>query len=142
MNIQPLHPNFSLPTRGTNMAGAFDVYMPEGGVISDWDTEGVMVPLGFAAEIPEGYVALLLPRSGVGAKYGLELHNTCGVIDADYRGEWKACLSCKQPGKFEWFKGDRLVQFLIVPVLTPELNIVRDLSATARGTGGFGSTNQ
>lgn len=142
MNIQPLHPNFSLPTRGTDLAGAFDIYMPEAGRISDWDTEGVMTPLGFAAEVPEGYVALLLPRSGVGCRYGIELHNTCGVIDADYRGEWKACLSSKQPGKFEWFKGDRIVQFLLVPVLTPQLNIVHQLSNTARGTGGFGSTNR
>jgi len=142
MNIQPLNPNFRLPTRGTDLAGAFDLYMPERGSITDWDMEGVMVNLGFAAEVPEGYVALLLPRSGVGCKHGIELHNTCGVIDADYRGEWKACLSSKQSGKFEWARGERILQFLLVPVLTPVLNIVDTLSETGRGTGGFGSTNK
>lgn len=101
-----------------------------------------MVKLGFAAKIPEGHVGLLLPRSGVGAKQGLSLNNTCGVIDADYRGEWMACLRVQNNKPVEWEAGDRLVQVLIVPVRTPTLHIVEDLDATSRGEGGFGHSGK
>lgn len=101
-----------------------------------------MVPLGFAAEVPVGHVALLLPRSGAGAKHGLALNNTVGVIDADYRGEWKACLRVKNTLPLSWEAGERLLQFVIVPVTTPELQVVESLETTERGEGGFGSTNK
>lgn len=140
MNIQPIHWNFKAPTRGTELAGGFDIYMPEFGSVYPDAPEGEMFGLGFAAEVPKGYVALLLPRSGAGAKHGLELNNTCGVIDADYRGEWKACLRTKNNSVFSWDAGDRIIQFVLVPVLTPELNIVTSLEASARGEGGFGHT--
>ena len=71
MNIKKLHPNFKMPTRGTDYAGGFDIYMPEKGSMMPGATYGQMVPLGFSAEVPVGYVALLLPRSGAGAKHGV-----------------------------------------------------------------------
>lgn len=138
MNIKSLHPNFVMPSRGTELAGGFDIYMPEGGAVSDGHV--AMVGLGFAAEVPPGYVALLLPRSGAGAKHGVELNNTCGVIDADYRGEWKAAIRTKSGEAYFWNAGDRVVQFILVPVLTPELVAVTELDDTARGAGGFGHT--
>ena len=101
-----------------------------------------MVPLGFAAEVPVGHVALLLPRSGVGAKKGLSLNNTVGVIDADYRGEWMACLRIRNGLPLHWLAGERLLQFVIVPVNTPELQVVKSLDDTERGEGGFGHTGQ
>jgi len=128
-----------MPTKGTDGAGAFDVYMPEAGYV---EGKSKLIGLGFAAEVPPGHVALLLPRSSTGAKFGLELNNTCGVIDSDYRGEWKAALRTKDGSGFSWNAGDRLVQFLIVPVVTPELQCVGALSDTARGAGGFGSTTK
>ena len=142
MNIKKLHPNFKMPTRGTDQAGGYDIYMPEKGSMMPGATYGQMVPLGFAAEVPEGYVALLLPRSGAGAKHGVSLNNTVGVIDADYRGEWVACLRLKNGLPHRWEAGERLLQFILVPVATPELNLVEELGTTARGEGGFGSTNQ
>lgn len=140
MKFKPLHPNFKLPTKGTALAGAYDIYMPEDGEIFGLAAHGVPVPLGFAAEVPEGHVALMLPRSGVGAKHGLALNNTCGVIDSDYRGEWVASLRLHNNEFLAWKAGDRLLQFLIVPVanVVPELS--ETLSDTSRGTGGFGST--
>ena len=138
MQIQPLHPNFIMPSKGTELAGAFDLYMPESGSVSN--NEPVKVALGFATAIPPHHVALVLPRSGVGAKHGVELNNTCGVIDADYRGEWFATLRTKDGKPYSWSAGDRVLQFLIVPVVTPVLERVADLPATVRGTGGFGST--
>jgi dUTP pyrophosphatase len=142
MKFKSLHPNFKLPTKGTAMAGAFDIYMPESGAFPSGLPEAVFVPLGFAAEVPEGYVALMLPRSGAGAKLGLELNNTCGVVDSDYRGEWVAALRTKNKDPISWLAGDRLLQILIVPVaqIVPELSDT--LSDTSRGTGGFGSTGK
>ena len=141
MNIQPLRPGFKVPTRGTERAGGYDIYMPEPGVL-ERDVKGQMVPLGFAAEVPVGHVALLLPRSGAGAKLGVSLNNTVGVIDADYRGEWMACLRLKNHQPLTWEAGERLLQFVLVPVTTPELQVVDSLEDTVRGEGGFGSTNQ
>lgn len=140
MRIKQLHPNFIMPTKGTQLAGAFDIYMPKAGAIA-WD-ETKKVGLGFSAEVPVGHVALVLPRSGEGAKYGLELNNTCGVIDADYRGEWFATLRTKNGEKYEWDRGQRCLQFLIVPVADVSLELVSELSSTDRGAGGFGSSGK
>ena len=141
MNIQPLHPNFKVPTKGTEQAGAYDLYMPEAGHCGG-DCPPSKVSLGFAAELPAGHVALILPRSGVGSKTGLELNNTCGVIDADYRGPWFATLRTKDGIPYTWSAGDRLLQMLIVPAAQVEFNVVDDLSETSRGTGGLGSTGK
>lgn len=140
MRIKPLHVDHIMPTKGTEQAGAFDIYMPEAGKVS-----GVVptkVPLGFSAEVPAGNIALLLPRSGVGARIGLELNNTAGVIDADYRGEWVAALRTKDGMPFSWVAGERLLQFLIIPVTQVTLERVDELSDTSRGTGGFGSSGK
>lgn len=101
-----------------------------------------MFGLGFAAAIPEGHVGILLPRSSAGAKYGLELNNTCGVIDSDYRGEWKAALKTKSGIPYEWKAGDRLLQFMVLPIANVTLQEVKFLLDTSRGTGGFGSTGK
>lgn len=142
MNIQPLHENFKLPTRATDLAGGFDIYMPYPGTLYPHQDQGSLQPLGFAAEIPPGHVALLLPRSGTGAKFGVSLNNTVGVIDADYRGEWKANLRLRNASPFSWNEGDRLLQFLIVPVITPELVVVSSLDSTVRGASGFGDSGK
>lgn len=139
MRIQSLHTGFIMPTKGTDQAGAFDIYMPQAG-----GTDGFpnVFGLGFAAEVPDGHVALILPRSGIGSKFGLELNNTCGVIDSDYRGEWKAALRTKDGKPYAWEAGDRLLQFLVVPVANVQLELADQLDTTARGAGGFGSSGK
>lgn len=136
MRIKSLHNNFVMPTKGTDGAGAFDLYMPEGG------ETGKLVGLGFSAEVPKNHVALILPRSSAGVKRGLELRNTCGVIDSDYRGEWKAAVQTKNGDVLQWSAGDRLLQFLIVPVADVELELADELDETTRGSGGFGSSGK
>lgn len=138
MRFKAMHPNFILPTKGSIGAGALDIYMPEAGSVTLNQTK--TVGLGFAAAVPKGYVALLLPRSSSGAKYGLELNNTCGVIDSDYRGEWKAVLRTKSNTTFNWNAEDRVIQMLLVPVLEVFPELSDDLDETLRSTGGFGST--
>lgn len=139
MDIQSLHQAFIMPTKASDKAGAFDIFMPEPGVAAG---ESQLFGLGFAAAVPEGHVGLLLPRSSTGAKHGLELNNTCGVIDSDYRGEWKAAIRTKTGIPFAWQAGDRVLQFMIVPIANVTLNQVETLDETARGEGGFGSTGQ
>ena len=139
MRIKPISNNFIMPTKGSNDAGAIDLYMPEAGSVAGTEKK---FPLGFAAAIPKGYVGLLLPRSGTGAKHGLELNNTCGVIDADYRGEWIAVMRTKSGKEFSWQQGERVLQCVLVPVLSPTLEQVEDLDATDRGEGGFGSSGK
>lgn len=140
MKILAMHENFKLPTKGSALAGAYDIYMPEDGEASDHS--GVKVRLGFAAEVPEGFVALILPRSGVGSKNGLELTNTCGVIDSDYRGEWVATLKTKHFPGYAWKAGDRILQYLLVPVLDSPPERVYALSPSDRGIGGLGSSGK
>ena len=128
-----------MPTKASDKAGAFDIFMPEAGIATG---ESRLVGLGFAAAIPDGHVGLLLPRSSSGAKFGLELNNTCGVIDSDYRGEWKAAMKTKSGAAFTWQAGDRVLQFMVVPIANVTLNRVDSLDETKRGEGGFGSTGQ
>lgn len=140
MDIKKLHPGFKEPEYGTDDAGAFDIFMPEPGVA--YENRPVKVGLGFSATVPYGYVGLILPRSGVGTKNGLELMNTAGVIDHDYTGEWMATLHLKQQEELHWKAGDRLLQCLIVPVKRVQFNLVDELKPTGRGSGGHGSTGQ
>lgn len=139
MEIKSLHQAFIMPTKASDKAGAFDVFMPEAGTATG---ASVLFGLGFAAAVPDGFVGVLLPRSSTGAKYGLELNNTCGIIDSDYRGEWKAALKTKSGLPFKWEAGDRLLQFMVVPLADVSLELVEELSETTRGSGGFGSTGQ
>lgn len=138
MKFKKIHQNFALPLRGSDEAGGLDIYMPEAGIVTQ---EPKVFPLGFAAAVPKGHVALILPRSGVGAKQGLELNNTIGVIDSDYRGQWGAYLRTK-PGHqhLRFDEGDRLLQMVVVPVADIHPELVKDLDITDRGEGGFGST--
>lgn len=135
MKFLSMHPNFKLPTKGTENAAAFDIYMPEAG---EANGTSKLIGLGFATAIPNGFVGLLLPRSSM-AKYGLELNNTVGVIDSDYRGEWKAAVKTKTGIPHSWVMHERLFQMLVLPhyIMTPIL--VESLEETSR-QGGFGST--
>lgn len=137
MKIQLLHPNAQLPERSTTHAAGFDLFMPENGFVDGPNT--YTYKLGFASEIPPGWVALLLPRSSA-AKTGLELGNTCGVIDEDYRGEWIAKLRSKTGQPIRWEAGERVLQAVLVPRYTAEIEQVESVSLTDRGAGGFGST--
>jgi dUTP pyrophosphatase len=94
-----------------------------------------------AFEIPNGYVGLLFPRSSI-SKYDLTLCNSVGVIDSGYRGEVKLRFKTTHnynPSKM-YRVGDRVGQLVLVPFVSPTINMVEDLSETKRGSGGFGSS--
>lgn len=144
MKIKPLVKNFIKPEFKRN-SGAMDLYLQSDiNLIVGKDN---IINLGFATEFPEGYVALLVPRSSSGTK-GIRLRNTIGVIDSDYRGEWIAHITIDEQGtnafgdEISYKRGDRILQVLLVPVNREEPEITDTLSDTDRGTGGFGSTGK
>lgn len=138
LKIKPIHPDFIPPKQASSGAAGFDLHMPESGHIGENET--AEVNLGFASAIPDGYVGLILPRSGVGFKHRLSLSNTCGVIDKDFRGSWRAKFSTQDGKPFSWEAGERLFQVLIMPIPQMELEITDELDETERGEGGIGST--
>lgn len=98
------------------------------------------VPTGLVFELPEGYEAQVRPRSGLALKHGVTVLNSPGTIDADYRGEVKVLLINHSDEAFRIARGDRIAQVVIAPVTAVEIDEVSDVSETARGEGGFGST--
>ncbi|MGN1444919.1 MAG: dUTP diphosphatase, partial [Eubacteriales bacterium] len=104
--------------------------------------ETAFLRTGLAATIPAGYVGLIFARSGLACKRGLAPANKVGVIDSDYRGEWMIALHNHGDTSQIVNPGDRIAQFVLVPVLTPLMTEVDSLDETARGEGGFGSTGR
>lgn len=135
MKIKPLVNNFKTPIYATIGSAAFDIHAVD--EINLQPNIEQTISLGFSAEVPPDHVAVLAPRSSIGCK-GLVLCNTIGVIDCDYRGEWKVII--KSNVIMNIIKSERFIQCLILPVKQVNFNIVSDISKTGRGEGGFGST--
>jgi dUTP pyrophosphatase len=109
--------------------------------------ECVLVPSGIAIHINNpGYAAFIYPRSGLGHKHGLVLGNLTGVIDSDYQGQIMVSLWNRNQNLSDCVTinpMDRIAQLVIAPVIRPEFEIVSEFDAdTARGVGGFGSTDK
>lgn len=101
-----------------------------------------LVPTGLAIALPDGHEAQVRPRSGLAAKHGVTVLNSPGTIDADYRGEIGVLLINHGREAFTIRRGERIAQMVIAPVARAEFAIVRELGATGRGSGGFGSTGR
>ena len=135
--FKKLVPEAAVPYRATPGSAGYDLTA----VSKEWNDETLTMKYGtgLAVEIPDGYVGLLFPRSSV-LRTGLVQSNCVGVIDSDYRGEiimnfyWHATKS--RP----YAVGDRIGQLVIVPYAAVEWEEVEELSETARGIGGHGST--
>ena len=103
--------------------------------------ERVVVATGLSVAIPEGFAGFVLPRSGLATRYGVTVVNAPGLIDAGYRGEIKvALINLDVESSYTINAGDRVAQLVIVA--TPDIAFaeVAELSPSARGVGGFGST--
>lgn len=99
-----------------------------------------LVPTGLAIALPEDYEAQVRPRSGLAAKHAVTVLNSPGTIDADYRGEIKVILINHGAEPFTITRGMRIAQMVVAPVVRAQWVETDDLSQTARGEGGFGST--
>jgi dUTP pyrophosphatase len=102
-----------------------------------------LVPTGIAIALPDGYVALVHPRSGLAVKHGVTMVNSPGTVDAGFRGELQVILINHDRSESVSFKrGDRIAQLVIQKVERAEFVEVQDLPGSGRGTGGFGSTGR
>jgi dUTP pyrophosphatase len=102
-----------------------------------------MVPTGLVMALPLNYEAQVRPRSGLAAKFGVTVLNAPGTIDADYRGEINVLLINHGSAPFTIQRGERIAQMVIAPMVQAQLvPAFGSLSATVRGSGGFGSTGR
>ena len=137
--ILRLDPDLPLPAyahpgdAGADLLTTVDVTLAPG--------ERALVPTGIAIALPQGYVALVHPRSGLAARHGLSIVNTPGTIDAGYRGEIKVLLinhDLHEP--IELRRGDRVAQLVIQRYEQAHFSEVAELPESSRGDGGYGST--
>lgn len=140
MNIKLTNTNATIPTKGSADAAGYDLYACEPRVVCPGST--MKVNTGIAVEIPKGYFGAVFARSGLATKQGLRPANCVGVIDADYRGDIIVALYNDSTEPREVQVGDRIAQLVIIPYISPDLEVVSELSDTNRGNGGFGSTGK
>lgn len=141
--VKRLDPRAALPAYQTPGSAAMDLAalleepatLPPGG--------RVVIPTGLAIALPDReWVALILPRSGLGVKHGVTLSNSVGVIDSDYRGELRVGLVNQSEEPYTIQPGDRIAQLMVIPVAKANPVELEELPPTQRGTGGFGSTGR
>jgi dUTP pyrophosphatase len=137
--VQRLDPDLPLPAyalpgdAGADLVTAVDAELGPG--------QRAVLPTGIAVAVPEGYAAFLHPRSGLAARCGMSLVNAPGTIDAGYRGEVKVIVINHDPAEtLRLTRGDRIAQLVVQRVERARFRAVDELPASARGTGGHGST--
>ena len=101
------------------------------------------MPSGIAIHLGDpGLAAVVLPRSGLGARHGIVLGNLVGLIDSDYQGQVLVSVWNRGRDAFTIQPMDRIAQLVVVPVVQVELHVVQEFAASDRGAGGFGSTGR
>lgn len=140
IKIKKLNDQAILPTYGSAYAAGADLY-----ALADTDVtieagQTVLIHTGIALELPIGYAGLIYARSGLATKKGLAPANKVGVVDCDYRGEVMVALHNHGTAAQTVSGGERIAQLVITPYITASFVEVAELSDTARGEGGFGST--
>jgi dUTP pyrophosphatase len=139
LRVRRLHPAEILPRRAHDGDAGLDLHAIEPAELGPG--ERASVGTGVAVEIPAGQAGLVLPRSGLAARHGIALVNAPGLIDSGYRGELRVLLlNTDRERTFSLEAGDRIAQLVLVKVEAPEVEEVSELSGTARGQGGFGSS--
>lgn len=158
--------NIAAPVRATPGSAGFDIVCPfrvkvlSGSLAQEIGEDGTvlrefekgLVPLGFATSFEKGFGGFLLPRSGLGSKFGLSLRNTIGLIDSDYNDEWMGAFKCDMlQGSYIVEAGTVLAQVAFVAVEMPETILVWGLEdddyvetpgfKPVERDGGFGSTS-
>lgn len=137
IDIKRLDHEAVIPSQAKRGDAGFDLHAMERYVLGPGERE--MFRTGIAIAIPEGYVGLIKPRSGLAARVGLDVLG--GVIDSGYRGEVGVILVNHDiEGNIHVMPGDRIAQLVIQPIPLVSFNEVYELPESERATGGFGST--
>jgi len=132
-----------LPQYGTPGAAGLDLRACLEAPLELKPGDSQLVPSGIAIHIGDaGFAALILPRSGLGAKHGIVLGNLVGLIDSDYQGQVLVSVWNRGSAAFTIQPMDRIAQLVVVPVQQVEFNLVEEFSSSSRGAGGFGSTGK
>ena len=130
-----------LPTRAHEGDAGLDLYAAEPAHIGPGERWSVST--GLAVEIPDGHAGLVLPRSGLARKHGISLVNSPGLIDSGYRGELTVLMLNTDPAEvYRVVPGDRIAQLVVVAVAAAEPIEPEELTESARGDGGFGSSGR
>jgi len=130
-----------LPSRATHGSAGFDVCSAEPDFLLQ-PGERRAVATGLVFELPLGIELQVRPRSGLALKHGITIPNAPGTIDSDYRGELKVILQNLGAESVLIARGDRVAQLVFARYETPIVEEANELSETARGVGGFGSTGR
>lgn len=142
----------TMPTRAHSTDAGLDLYAKEEFVVPKSQTSNVVVlwgtdvvvgsaihDTGVHIEIPEGYVGMIKSKSGLNVKYGLTAE---GVIDCGYTGSMVVKIYNHTDTSVKFRKGDKIAQLVLLPIITPDLELVDSLEETERGNNGFGSSGR
>jgi dUTP pyrophosphatase len=134
-----INSDIPMPTYATEGSAALDLRACIDNKIELLPKNTILVPTGLAFYIQDkDYAGIILPRSGLGHKHGIILGNSVGLIDSDYQGELMVSLFNNSNNVFIINPGDRIAQFMLIPVISIEYEFVDDFNATSRSSGGFG----
>lgn len=142
LKISRLENNIQLPFYASEGAAGLDLTAGISGHMEFKPMERKLVPTGIIIELPHGFEAQIRPRSGLSIKFGMTLINCIGTIDEDYRGEVCVPMINLSQEIYTVNPGERIAQMIISPVYKAEILEVKELTATARSNGGFGSTGK
>lgn len=136
--------NFPMPTRATDGSAGIDLRACIDAPITIKAGETQLIGTGMAIYIADpNYAGIILPRSGLGHKHGIVLGNLVGLIDADYQGELMVSIWNRSDSDFVLNPAERMAQYMVVPVMRPEFEIVEEFNElSARGSGGFGHSGR
>lgn len=138
LKIKKLNPDAVVPSYSHPGDAGLDIFALDALTIGPGESK--MVKTGISIELPPGTEGQVRPRSGLALKHQMTLLNSPGTIDEGYRGEIGVIVINHGKQSFEVTKGMKIAQLLVKPVIRVEVEEVADLSDTARGAGGFGST--
>lgn len=139
VQILRLDPDLPVPSYAHPGDAGADLFAREDVTLAPGERR--LVPTGVAVALPEGYVALVHPRSGLAHKQGLSIVNAPGTVDAGYRGEIQVCLiNLDQSVPITLKRGDRIAQLVVQQFTSADFVEVTELPDSARGAGGYGST--
>jgi dUTP pyrophosphatase len=136
--IRGMLPHYATPgAAGLDLRACIDAPLTLGAGDSQLVSSGIAIHVA-----DPGHAAVILPRSGLGAKSGIVLGNLVGLIDSDYQGPLMISVWNRGKAAFTLQPLDRIAQLVVVPVVQVEFQVVEEFAASARGAGGFGSTGR
>lgn len=143
VQVKKLHEDAKIPEYQSEGAAALDLHACFYGVkpsLTIRPGRRALIKSGIAMAIPEGYMGIVTPRSGLSIKNGITVTNSPGIIDSDYRGDIGTVIQNTETDSFEVKEGDRISQLTLIPIVRGILEEVAELPETVRGEGGFGHT--